>query len=181
MLSKDAINNKYFNWMYKTACDRRFPQYISYRKLFMHLHDTEFRYVLDRDHARYADGLDLRYRFAYLHPDVEDAERNIDGPCSVLEMMFSLAFRCEESIMDNTQLGDRTAQWLWIMITNMGLGSMDDDKYDRQYVDYVLDRFINREYEPDGKGGLFIIKNCEYDLRDVEIWWQMCWFLNSIS
>ena len=52
--------------------------------------------------------------------------------------------------------------------------------FDKQYVTKVIGRFLNREYEPNGKGGLFIINNCNDDLRDVEIWYQLCWYLDSI-
>lgn len=181
MVSIDTINNAYFDWIYRTACGKRFPKNITYKKLFMHLHTIEFRYYLARDSALYSEGLDLRYRFAYKNPEYRDAERYIEGPCSVLEMMFSLAINCEEHIMDNTMLGDRTTQWFWGMLTNMGLGSMDDSRFNREEVDFIVDRFLDRKYEPNGKGGLFTIYDCDCDLRDVEIWTQLCWYLNSIS
>ena len=52
--------------------------------------------------------------------------------------------------------------------------------FDAEFVDDVIARFLNREYEPDGKGGLFTIKNCNHDLRTVEIWRQLSWYLGSI-
>ena len=103
-----------------------------------------------------------------------------DEPCSVLEMMVALAIRCEESIMDNPVYGDRTGQWFWNMIVSLGLGSMTDEMYDRDYVDNIVDRFLDRDYSPDGRGGLFTIRNCEYDLRDVEITHQLYWYLDTI-
>ena len=39
---------------------------------------------------------------------------------------------------------------------------------------------MNREYDSDGKGGLFTVKQSKYDMRTVEIWWQMNWYLDSI-
>ena len=33
--------------------------------------------------------------------------------CSVLEMMIALAIRCEEHIMDDPDVGNRTGQWFW--------------------------------------------------------------------
>ena len=181
MTHVDDINNRYFNWIYDSMCKKRYPDSISYRKLFMQLHDTEFIYVMRNDVCRAEDGLSLRYRFAYFHPELgDDTERCITGPCSVLEVIFALAIRCEEQIMDNTLYGDRTGQWFWNMIVSLGLGSLDDEHYDRDYVDRVLDDFMYRRYEPNGKGGLFTIYNGDDDLRDVEIWWQLCWYLNSI-
>lgn len=181
MISKDTINNAYFEWMYELVCNGRFAKDISYRKLLMHLHSVEFTYTIRRDSGRASDGIDLRYRFPYEYVGVEDVGRYIDSPCSVLEMMLALAIRCEETIMDNPAYGDRTGQWFWTMISNLGLNSMEDSRYNRQYVDKVIDRFLNREYEPNGKGGLFMIRGCKDDLRNVEIWFQMCWFLDSIT
>ena len=57
---------------------------------------------------------------------------------------------------------------------------MSDDMFDKKYATYVINRFLNREYESNGKGGLFTINNCDEDLRNVEIWYQLCWYLDSI-
>lgn len=83
--------------------------------------------------------------------------------------------------MDDPSYGDRSLQWFWGMIVSLGLGSMTDDLYDDDYVTYVLDRFMDRKYEPNGKGGLFTIRDCDRDLRTVEIWYQLCWYLDSIT
>lgn len=82
--------------------------------------------------------------------------------------------------MDNPQIGDRTGQWFWGMIVSLGLGNMDDSRFDKAFVSQVLETFINREYSPEGVGGLFTIRYCEQDLRDVEIWYQMCWYLDRL-
>lgn len=82
--------------------------------------------------------------------------------------------------MDDPGIGDRTGQWFWGMITNLGLGGLNDDRYDPDYVDDVLDRFLDRDYDPDGRGGLFTIRHCDADLRDVQIWTQMLWYLDTI-
>ena len=58
---------------------------------------------------------------------------------------------------------------------------MSDARFDRDRVEYVIAKFLNRDYEADGRGGLFRIRNCKYDLRNVEIWTQMLYFLDSIS
>lgn len=181
MLDKDYINNEYFEWMYNIICGGRFAKSISYRKVLMKLHDTEFKHPARKDRGRDSDGIKLRYRFPYEQYGIEDIERYISGPCSMLEMMLALAIHCEESIMDNPAYGDRTAQWFWIMMNSLGLGSMADDLYDRDEVEFIIKRFLRREYEPNGRGGLFTIRHCKDDLRNVEIWTQMCWYLNTIS
>ena len=65
--------------------------------------------------------------------------------------------------------GDFYAIW----VEDRGLWSTDEDD--------VIKRFLDRDYEPNGKGGLFTIKNCRQDLRKVEIWYQLCWYLDSFT
>ena len=64
-------------------------------------------------------------------------------------------------------------------VTEETVDMMTDDIYDRDLVKHKLDIFLHREYEPDGKGGLFYIRDCAEDLREVEIWAQLCWYLDK--
>ena len=104
------------------------------------MHSVEFVYIIGMDGNRAEDGIDLRYRFGYerKHEGPMVATYLDDRPCSILEMMTALANRCEEHIMDDQDIGDRTGQWFWSMISNLGLGSMTDINFNRDYVDYVL-------------------------------------------
>lgn len=182
-MTQYEINNEYFEWLFDLVCENRYSGKVSFRKLLIHLHDTEFKYLIQRDENRAADGVDLRRRFAesnYSEDFVDMVLYNLDGPCSVLEMMVALSIRCEEQLMDNPRIGDRTGQWFWGMIVNLGLGSMSNDRYSKKRVKDVLNRFLRREYEPNGKGGLFTVIDSGSDLREVEIWFQMCWYLNTI-
>ena len=175
------IREEYFDWLYELVCKQRYSNRISYKKLLTHLHNTVFRYSILKDQNRAEDGICLRYRFTDEYYSIKDAEKYLKGPCSVLEMMVALAVRCEENIMDDPNIGDRTGQWFWEMIGNLGLGSMNDTRFDIIYVDEVISKFLDRKYSPDGRGGLFTIKNCDCDLRKVEIWYQLCWYLDSIT
>lgn len=182
-MTRVNITNEYFDWLYSIVCEKRFADHISFRKLLMHLHDIEFRYLIPNDRNRAEDGVDLRYRFA-LYQGYEDSIDYVmdllDRPCTVLEMMIALAIRCEEDTMDDPIMGNRTGQWFWRMVVSLGLGATVDGRFDSRLVDTIIERFLNRDYEPNGKGGLFTIKGCDYDLRDVEIWVQLCWYLDSI-
>ena len=178
-MTKRDIQNAYFNWMCALVCENRFAEEISYKKLLTQLHNTEFVYTIVMDGNRAEDGIGLRDRFADDH-DIANIERYLDGPCSILEMMLALAIKCEESIMDDPKMGNRTSQWFWTMIGNLGLGSMKDVRYNKVYVREVLKRFLSRDYEPNGKGGLFTVKNISADMRNVEIWRQLCWWTNDI-
>ena len=170
----------YFEWMLDIVCGNRYDHTISYRKLLSHLYNIDFTYIIPMDRNRANDGIDLRYRFALLN-GYDDIPECLDGPCSVLEMILALAIRCEESIMDDPCMGDRTKQWFWGMISSLGLGAMTDDRYDEKFVDDAIFRFLDRKYEPNGRGGLFTIRNCREDMRTKDIWHQLCSYLNTIS
>lgn len=182
-MTRDDVVNEYFNWLYDVVCEDRYSKEISYRKLLMYLHHVEFVWSIPMDANRADDGVKLRRRFALRHDELDynyilDC---LDNPCSVLEMMIALALRCEETIMDDPQMGNRKSQWFWGMVVSLGLGSMTDDIFDKRIAEDIVDIFLNREYEPNGKGGLFTVRNSDRDLRNMQIWFQMLRFLNTIN
>lgn len=179
-MSADICRSIYFNWLYDQVCHNRFAPDISYRKMFHALDQIPFTWTIPRDENRAEDGISLRHRcgLAYGYLNLEDS---ISKECSVLEMLVALAIRCEEDIMSNVNYGDRTGQWFWQMICNIGLGSMSDDKFNVSTVRKAAHRFMDRAYNSDGSnGGLFRIRNCTQDLREVEIWVQMLWYLDTL-
>ena len=181
MVEKE-LNEEYFNWMCQLVSDDKNNRGLSYRKLLNHLHSIEFKYVMPMDGNRADDGIDLRYLFGYEegYPSHMISKFIDNRPCSVLEMIIALAYRCETHIMSDPDVGDRVHQWFWTMIDSLDLSEMDNIHYDESVVDNAIYRFMNREYDSDGKGGLFTVKQSKYDMRTVEIWWQMNWYLDSI-
>lgn len=176
----ERLKIEYFEWMYDLMCEGRFGGGISYWQLFKFLHNTEFTYFVPHDENRAGDGIALRHRYCQLF-DYEDIEHYLDGPCSILEMMVALAIRCEERIMYDPTKGDRTAQWFWSMVTSLGLSAMTDYNFDEEFVSDTVERFLNREYSKDGKGGLFTVKRWNRDARDAEIWHQLLAYLNTLD
>lgn len=182
-MNRIEITNEYFMWLCSLVNSDRFSGPISYDRLLMHLHNTEFVFSIPKDQNRAEDGVNLRYRFATMH-DRRDSSLimdYLDGPCSVLEMMVALAKRCEQTLMDDPLYGNRTGEWFWGMVTNLGLGAMYDTRFDKRLTHNVISRFLNREYEPNGRGGLFTVNHCDHDLRDVEIWDQLSYHLGTIT
>lgn len=179
-MTEHELKTRYFNWMYRLVCNDEYSRGLSYRKLLRHLHKTEFFYSIPMDGNRAEDGMDLRYRFGYEHSYAGPMIASyLDClPCSVLEMMVALSIRCEE-IMEDPKVGDRTGQWFWNMIVNLGLGSMNDQRFNSARVDDILTRFMNRKYGSCGEGGLFTVRHPNQDLRSVEIWYQMNWYLDE--
>lgn len=180
-MTRDELTNRYFDWMYQLVCNDKYNRRLSYRKLLYFLHDVDFTYSIDMDGNREADGINLRYRFGYEcgYDNREIAVYLDDQPCSVLEMMIALALRCEDDIMDDPAEGNRIGEWFWGMIVSLGLGSMNDRRFDRHYAELVVARFLNREYDYNGRGGLFTVEHPLRDMRSVEIWYQMQWYLND--
>lgn len=176
---QDQIINDYFEWLWNFTKCRGHSQN---RKIITLLHNIEFRYSIPMDANREEDGIDLRYRFITevgIPKNYQEVYGYLDGPCSVLEMMIALAIRCEESIMDDPDIGDRTSEWFWLMMKNLGLDYMSDRKFDRDIAEEKISIFLDRKYKSNGEGGLFVV-NGRRDLRKVEIWYQMCWYLDTI-
>lgn len=177
------LKSQYFEWLCEKVLDT--DSDIRYCKLMVHLHDFTFVSLMKMDENRERDGLDLRYRFgletdtprSIIHQEFNDPE---DDDASVLEVMVALAMRCEESIMTDDECGDRTGTWFWNMIVSLGIGPMNDSRFDGKYVNVVLEKFVNRQYRRNGEGGLFTIDGLKRDMRKVEIWYQMCWYLDYL-
>jgi hypothetical protein len=169
-----SINNSYFEWLCRLVCDRQHRQ-SSYRQMLQNIHLIPFIAINPLDENRGADGIELRYRFAREENRRSELIYLEIEKCSVLEMMIALAVRCEEHIMENSEIGNRTAQWFWIMVQNLGI-EQTSDTYD---VTRIITRLLHRDYESDGRGGLFIVDTGD-DVRQIEIWYQMCLYLNNM-
>ena len=171
------INEEFFEWMYQTVEGK------GYSDLLETLYSVQFYVVLPLDENRLIDGCELRYRFGEdcnIPKVVIDKVFGHNDECSVLEMMLSLAIRIEETIMSDSDYGDRTSMWFWIMIKSLGLYSMTNGNYDEPKVLKILDTFLTRCYKDNGAGSLFIVNNTNKDMRDVEIWYQMCLFFDDL-
>lgn len=155
---------EYIDWLFSFMPSER-----NYSLLLEALYNKEFTYILAMDSNRADDGKSLR---PYYDP----------SPCSVLEMMIALSIRMER-IMEDPNYGDCTSTWLYLMIKNLGLSKMRDDKFNPDIVDRTLNRFLNRQYEFNGIGGLFslpidIAERERVDFRTMDIWMQANWYMS---
>lgn len=173
------MRDEYFDYLYSLVMEDD-----RYTVLCEFLDNVEFKYSLPMDSNRYEDGISLRYRFAY-DKSIPEAvvSRELDNKeCSVFEMMVALAIRMEDDIMCGTQFGDRTTLWFQEMLHSLTLDDMINQNFDEERATKVIDAFLLRRYQPNGRGGLFIVNDRpETDLRRVEIWYQAMWYLNSIE
>lgn len=164
------MNGPYFDWLINLVCTSSHRK--SYISLLSELYNIPFWFnsaIAPNDIYRMDDGLALQYEYASITGD------NVSRSCSVLEVMIALARKCENisGVID-------CEGWFWMMIDNLGLESMYERHFDADYVRAVIARFLERGYSPNGSGSLFYIPGIKEDLRQVEIWYQMCWYQNYI-
>ncbi len=149
-----------------------------YSRLTSQLHNTIFKYVLDLDENRASDGIVLREEF-YREKDIDAGVYDHRDDCSVLEMLVALAGR-----IDDEYIGDPGQSHpeliFWDMICNLGLDVFDDRHYEDDEVEYILDRWMDRKFKPDGSGSIFPINRIpRRDQRRIEIWSQMNEYLTE--
>lgn len=82
--------------------------------------------------------------------------------------------------MYDPENGNRVDRWFWGMIESLGLAGMDDNHYDETYVNQVIYIFLNRQYDRSGRGGLFTLNLRGQDMRKIDIWYQMNWYICSL-
>lgn len=171
-MTDNYILNDYFDWLYFKVVQNG-----SYRRLLSILHNIEFRYTVDYDENRASDGVNLRWY--YVDEGGNDEILRWKQSCTVLEMLVAIAMQMEIILGDPDN--DYTVQhWFWMFMDNLDLLDMTDDKVDKNYICKRISVFMDRTYEYDGYGNIIHIPNAEEDLRKVELWYQMCWYLDSI-
>lgn len=165
------INLEYFDWL----CDKiiQNSEQKSNEKLLKFLFKREYIWVISMDENRAGDGIWLRRQFSL---EKNYTEKPLSGePCNVLEMLVALSIRIEDDVMYDWEMGDRTGDWFWIMVRNMGL--LRSVLWDK-----CIEKFMHRTYKNGGLGCPFYMKNMdekEFEkFKNEEIWNQ---FLDYLS
>lgn len=181
MIAND-IKLDYFLWICSLVIAENEFSNVSYDNLLMFLFSTPYHPEYENDVNREHDGYSFRYRY---FPDARGydydyVQENLDiGPCNMLEMLVAFSYRIEDDIMSDETQGNRTGQWFWSMIVSLGLGQMDDENFDPIHCNYVMDRFMSHNYQPNGEGGLFTFNYNQEDMRLQPLWQQAMWYLNE--
>ena len=123
-------------------------------------------YILDED--RVQNGLSMRERYAAEYVGsrkyYEFLESFGDG-ISVLEFFVSLSEKMSEAIYFDSHL----SEFFWIIIDNLGLNCMNDDEFDQEIVDDILEKLFSRQYRRDGSGGgMFYVPNSGKNLTKMD-------------
>ena len=177
-----GLQEAYFQWMTEMIFPNHNDRY-QYGHLLDALNASMFHFSIPMDENRMRDGIDLRYRFAYekgYSNDMVSAALNHNRSCSMLEMMVALALKGDERILYDYETGGKAYYIFSIMLDSLQLSHMTNDNFDSDYVNYVIDRLLNHEYDYNGNGGLFTVENPRRDMRSVDIWYQMNWYLQKL-
>lgn len=172
------MNDEYFEYLKSQVVNEVFRDKDDYDNLLLYLHNTRFYPVISDDANRISDGLYLRRIFASKYGMPEPDIFN-DSFCSVLELIISVSNRISDILYD-PNIGEQDTQWIWMMLRNLGLSHMTNEYFEEEYVSEVLNRFISRNYDPNGAGGLFIINDPHIDMANEPIWRQMCLWCDTV-
>lgn len=165
------LDERYLSWLYsQVASVKTRVRARTYWKLFRQLQETIFVAIVPFDDNRISDARDLRYEYL---AEAENETGDPDwtrSPVSMLEVLIVLSRQLA------FEMDDPVALWFWHLIEMMELEQFNDREYDdhaQEAIDSTLDRIIWRRYGPDGRGGLFPLRNPRQDQREVELWYQL--------
>jgi len=169
---------EYMDWMLR---DLKFNKK-GYYKLLLHLHLVPFEWsmVAPFDENRAMDGVYNRY---YFFRDIGLKDGDFKNPCSVLEMLYSFAVRVGREWIgyDKSDMEDHFDRIFWLFLCNLGLDKYDDSSFDEENVNYILHRWLKREYKDDGRGSLFPLKEAKIGYKNLEIFKQMNIFMKQFN
>jgi len=181
------LKDDYFRWLYDSIGKQR----KSYKKLCRVLHAKPFRWSVPNDDNRCKDGLDLRTEYI--------EEKNLDethlevayflkGDCTTFEVLVGLAQRIDFLMYDLNPKTNHKSRWFMEMVENLNLKKFDDliskdgrfDPVSEAEIDDVLEVLMDRTYDFYGRASLFPMKKRPpKDLAQVEIWYQLMWYLDE--
>lgn len=143
-----------------------------YTNLLDVLHEVDFQWVLPKDRNRAEDGLYKRLLYE------DEYKVDFQGrPCSVLEMLVSLANRVDSEYIGSPS-DPRPDLFFWEMLENLSLDHYTNRYFDRsshaeaEILD-ILKVWMGRDFRKNGVGSPFPLTNDRRDQRKREIWDQM--------
>lgn len=177
------LKSHYYNWLLSLIFGDQVNEIKeNYSYLFETLFLYDYNVTMEMDKNRADDGLYLRTRFSSENNiPIDYINCDLIGPCSILELMVALSYRIEDTIMYDSDKGFRPYIWFYAMLQSLCLDEVTNINWNPNLVKYRIDIFNNREYDANGKGGLFTIEDHSIDLRYLEIWAQMNLYLNEYN
>ena len=170
----EPLEEVYFKWLCaKVLRVRASTPSLRCDKLFRILHNTEFTWTVLGDDNRAADGVELRSKFLLrTGTPVDKIWLNIG--CSLFEMLIALSERAEFV----TEIPAH--EWFWLMLQNLGIDQFNDaSNFSDAQVEDILYHLVWRQYDYDGRGGLFPLEEPTQDQTKTELWYQFFEYLDE--
>lgn len=159
-MSNYVVDNEYYQWLLRRI---DYLEGDGYDDALEVMFSTPFEWDIPNDDNRAEDGIQLRYIFM----DEEGwGTMPLDGKeCTFFEMLVALAERIENDVMWDGE-SDRTDEWFWLMIRNLGIKPWDLSGYTYGIIENFMHHKENVMLFP-----------CDKKLRKSEIWFQAQSFL----
>ena len=141
----------------------------TYNFLSMELIKLPFRYTHPMDENRWQDGMNLRQDFTYETEKFLDSSSGILPGCSFLEMLVALSCKCENQIMRNIDIGNRTKKWFYMMLKCLDFYKMTNKNWQFEYSEEVKNK--------GNEGKIFHFKTKK--VENEEIWKQLMVYLRE--
>ena len=167
-------SERYFDWLCQKVNPAARPYFMLLRQMFK----TRFVPAIccPMDSNRAEDGQALRKEYI-THASDYLSYKEAREDANILEVLVAL---CDDMEDVMAEPGDEHPEtWFWTMILNLGLIKQRDSSYDRRFVERVLAHFLARDYETDGRGGLFPLRHPPSDQRYTDIWDQAMLYVNE--
>lgn len=155
----------YIHWVMRDKLYMTDKEIRDWYPLMEQLCNVEFVWNHPMDENRAFDGLELRSDFEYESGDYLDNSSGLMPKCTVFEMLAALAIRCEDQLMYNSFVGDRTSKWFFEMIHNLNLKK--NSKIDEGIAEDIIE------------GMAFPLKNSKIKQKNEQIWKQLSAYLKE--
>lgn len=163
----EPIEEAYFRWLLGRVSEiNSLYEYRGLVPLARHLHGIEFEWDITDDENRAEDGRYLRELYCY-EEDVAAYPEWLWLECSIFELLVALVDRL-------SYLGGGPPEgWFFELLDNLYLTEhLHSSRLRVNDVNRRIDVLVNRQYSPNGQGGLFPLRDPDMDQRDVSMWMQ---------
>lgn len=170
--------DNYYRWLIKNYVSRPATNLVDkYTIVLKLLHKTEFKVICLMDRNR-VDGC-LNRRVNYDYNLMTDHQISV----SLLEIVIELSVEMYE-LGQGYSWNKSQQEWFWLLLANAGLLAYDrtiaylepTSVDDLQKHIHIIN---NRQYNTDGSGGFFTLKDNREDQRMVELWYQMSAYMQE--
>lgn len=157
---------RYEKYLKDKAC---FP-YNRYSRLMSDLLTYPFEVIIPEDDSRLKEGAYLRHEFTG-----EDVDLNT---VSVIEVLIAFAIRIDREYIGIPQ-EPHPEILLMEFFNNLKLLKYFNENYNEEEVKNIITKFVTRQYNFNGYGGIFPLKHTNIDQRKIQLWNQMTMYLSE--